>query len=110
MNLFVPVTPQLANLGDDVRGGATLLTPARIRHDAVSTELVTAFDDWDKRDVLRCALSRGHIPDFTFMTFIQVDYATFAIERSGDQLRQPIRRARARDYVNRRRVIKNCRP
>src|SRR6476660_5213097 len=97
MNLFVTVTSQLVNLGNDVCGGATLLTPARIRHDAVSTELVTAFDDGDKRDVLRCALSRRHIPDFTLMTFIQIDYATFAVQRSGDQLRQTIRRASARD-------------
>src|SRR2546426_854606 len=44
MNLFVAVAAKLAYLRDDVGGFPALFAAARIRHDAVSTKLVTTFD------------------------------------------------------------------
>jgi len=52
MNFAIAMQAQFVNLGDDVRCQAAFLTAPRKRHDTVGAELVTAFDDRNKRDIL----------------------------------------------------------
>jgi hypothetical protein len=84
MNFLVTVPTQLVNLCDDVGCGAALLSATRVRHDAISAELVAAFDDGNERHVLRRALASRYVPNFALGTFVQVNHATLAVERPRD--------------------------
>src|SRR5215471_8921094 len=86
------------NLGNDIRRRATLLATARVWHDAISAELVAAFDNGNEGDIPGGARRRRHIPHFTSGAFIEINDAAFTFERPRNQLRQTIRSSRARNH------------
>src|SRR5581483_3280090 len=107
MNFLVAITPQCLNLGNDVRSEAALFATTRVRDDAVRTELITALDDRHKRHMLRSSIAGWYVPNFAFSAFIEVQHATFTLQRARNQLRQAIRGARARHDIHQRACIKN---
>src|SRR5216684_2421835 len=108
MNLAITKIPQLVYFGDDVRWGATLLSPPRKRHDAISAELVTPFDNRNKGDVLRSARRSREVPLFALRTLVQIYDSAFAIQRPANQFRQAISGARAGYDIYRRTVIEDA--
>src|SRR5690349_1076510 len=52
MNFLVAMTTQLVDLGNDIGSSSAGFAAARERNNAVGAELITAFDDGNKRDVL----------------------------------------------------------
>ena len=79
MNLSVAVTAKLVYLGNYVGSFPALFPAARVRHDTVSTKLVTAFDDRNKGDIFRGARSCRHVPYFAGGPLLKIDHAAFAL-------------------------------
>src|SRR5712691_315030 len=109
MNLAITKGAQLVYLGDDLRCCAALLSPTRKRHDAVSAELVAAFDNGNEGHVLRRARRGREVPLLAFRAFVKIDNSAFAIERAADQFRQTVRGAGPGDQVYRGAVIEKRR-
>src|SRR2546423_6122549 len=62
MNLSVPVAAKFVYLRDNVGSLPALFPAARVRHDAVSTKLVAAFDNRNEGDIFRGPGGRRDVP------------------------------------------------
>src|SRR6476661_8234828 len=97
-------------LRDDIGRRTTLFSTTGKRHDAVSAELVAAFDDRNKSYVLRSPSSCRDVPLLTVGAFAGVDDPAFAIEGAIHQFGQPVGSAGPDNEIYRRAVIEKRLP
>src|SRR5438132_3870514 len=90
VNLTVAVIAQLFDLFDDFGGSATLLSPARIRDDAIRAKLIAPFDDGHEGNIPGSAGGRRNVPPLILGTFAEIDHTLLVIKRARDQIRETI--------------------
>src|ERR1043165_5469883 len=95
-------------LRDYLRSLTAALAPARVRHNAVSTELVAAFYDRNKSYIRRMPLYCRDVPGLIRVPLSQIQGSTLTVQSTLYKLWQPVCSARAYHYIHRSMVKDAC--
>src|SRR6185436_7050487 len=90
MDFLVTESSQPVYFVDYLHRAAAFFAPPRIRNNAEGTKLIAAFNDWNKRHVGRTSLCGRDVPNFAFLTLIQIYHCRFPALRAFNQRRDPI--------------------